>query len=61
MDFVNDVGRRHDIELIEPTCEVACAADWNRWQTYRRENRERFKHIVAQIVAEHVRIAEEWA
>ena len=60
MDLVDDVGRRHHIELIEPICEAAYAADWNRWQAYRRDNRERFQRIDAQILAEHVRIAEEW-
>jgi len=60
MDVVDDVGRRHHIELIEPICEAAYAADWNRWQAYRRENQERFEKIDAQILAEHVRIAEEW-
>lgn len=60
MDVVDDVGRRHHIELIEPICEAAYAADWNRWQAYRRDNVERFERIDAQILAEHVRIAEEW-
>ena len=60
MDLVDDVGRRHHIELIEPTCEAAYAVDWNRWQAYRRENRDRFEKMDAQIFAEHVRIAEEW-
>lgn len=60
MDLVDDVGRRHHIELIEPICEAAYAADWNRWQAYRRKNQERFEKIDAQILAEHVRIAEEW-
>lgn len=60
MELVDDVGRRHHIELIEPICEEAYAADWNRWQAYRRENQERFEKMDAQILAEHVRIAEEW-
>jgi hypothetical protein len=58
-DLVDDVGRRHHIELIEPTCEAAYAADWNCWQAYRRENRDMFAQIDAQILAEHVAIAEE--
>ncbi len=61
MDLVDDVGRRHHIELIEPICEAAYAADWNRWQAYRRDNWERFQRIDTQILAEHVRIAEEWS
>lgn len=60
MDIVDDVGRRHHVELIEPTCEAAYAADWSRWQAYRRKNQERFEKMDAQILAEHVRIAEEW-
>ncbi len=60
MDLVDDVGRRHHIELIEPICEAAYAADWNRWQAYRRDNSERFQRIDTRILAEHVRIAEEW-
>lgn len=61
MDLVDDVRRRHHIELIEPTCEVAYAADWNRWQTYRRENAKMFAEIDAGILAEHVAIAEGWS
>jgi len=60
MDVLDDVGRRHHIELIEPICEAGYAADWNRWQAYRRKNQERFEKMDAQILAEHVRIAEEW-
>lgn len=60
MDVVDDVGRRHHIELIEPTCEATYAADWHRWQAYRRDNEERFERVDAQILAEHVRIAEDW-
>lgn len=60
MDLVDDVGRRHHIELIEPICEAAYAADWNRWQAYRRKSQARFEKIDTQILAEHVRIAEEW-
>lgn len=61
MDVMDDVGRRHHIELIEPICETAYAADWNRWQTYRRENQDMFAQIDAQILAEHIAIAEEWS
>ena len=60
MDVMDHVGRRHHIELIEPTCEAAYAADWNRWQAYRRENRDMFAQIDAEILAEHIAIAEEW-
>lgn len=61
MDLVDDVGRRHHVELIEPTCEVAYAEDWNRWQTYRRENATMFADIDAGILAEHIAIAEGWS
>jgi len=61
MDAMDDAGRRHHIELIEPTCEAAYATDWNRWQTYRRENWDMFAQIDAEILAEHIAIAEEWS
>jgi hypothetical protein len=60
IELADDQGRRHLLELIEPHQEAEWARDWKRWQQYREENRERFEEIDRQLLAEHIRIAEEW-
>lgn len=60
LDLTDDRGRRHLLELIEPCQEAEWARDWKRWQEYRAENRERFQEIDRDLLAEHIRIAEEW-
>jgi len=34
--------------------------DWNTWQKYKAENKERFDEADQSILEEHFRIAEEW-
>jgi hypothetical protein len=60
IELTDDQGRRHLLELIEPHQEAELARDWKHWQQYREENRERFAEIDRELLAEHVRIAEEW-
>ena len=36
------------------------AADWKRWHEYKAANRERFERIDAELLAEHIEIAEGW-
>ena len=60
LDLVDDRDRRFHIELIFPDQEADLAADWNRWQEYKAENRERFERIDAELLAEHIEIAENW-
>jgi len=45
---------------VFPDQEPDLAADWRRWRRYKSENRDRFERIDADLLAEHVRIAEEW-
>lgn len=60
IDLMDDHGRRHLLELIEPIQEPEWAQDWKHWQQYRQENRQLFEEIDQQLLAEHIRIAEEW-
>lgn len=60
IELTDDHGRRHLLELIEPHQEEGWARDWKRWQQYRAENRERLEEIDRDLLAEHIRIAEEW-
>jgi hypothetical protein len=60
IELTDDHGRRHLLELIEPHQEAEWARDWKRWQEYRAENRERFEETDRELLAEHIRIAEEW-
>ena len=60
LDLVDDRGRRFHIELIFPEQEPDLAADWNQWREYKAANRERFERIDAELLAEHIEIAESW-
>ena len=60
LDLVDDRERRFHLELIFPGQEPDLAADWKRWREYKAENREMFQRIDAQLLAEHIKIAEEW-
>jgi hypothetical protein len=60
LDLTDDRGRRYHIELIMDVAEHDCVVAWNRWLRYKDENRELFEAIDAQLLEEHVRIAEGW-
>lgn len=60
VDLTDDQGRRFHVELIEPVIEKDHAADWKRWQDYKAKNTEMFARIDAQLLEEHLRIAEGW-
>ena len=60
LDLVDDRKRMYHIELIFPDQEPALASDWKQWRRYKMGNRDRFERIDAEILTEHVRIAEEW-
>ena len=60
IDLVDDRERRLHIELIVPRLERDLAADWNRWRDYKAANRERFERIDADLLEEHVEMAEGW-
>lgn len=60
IDLTDDRGRRFHVELVFPDQEPDLASDWRSWRRYKSENRDRFERIDADLLAEHVRIAEEW-
>ena len=60
LDLLDDHVRRFHIELIFPDQEGDLAADWNRWRQYKAANRAPFEHIDAELLAEHIGIAENW-
>lgn len=60
LDLTDDLGRRFHIELLFPTLDVDMVADWKDWQAYKRQNQDRFQQIDAELLEEHIRIAEEW-
>jgi len=60
LDLTDDLGRRYHIELIMDATEHDYVLDWRKWQGYKTENAAEFEIIDAQILEEHIRIAEEW-
>jgi hypothetical protein len=60
LDLVDDRSRMFHIELVFPDQEPDMAADWKTWNKYKEDNRDRFSRIDADLLSEHVRIAEEW-
>ena len=60
LDLVDDLRRRFHIELIFPELERDLGADWNQWQAYKAQNREMFERIDQELLAEHIKIAENW-
>ena len=60
IDLTDDLDRRYHVELLFPTLDPALVADWKDWQAYKRQNEDRFERIDADLLAEHIKIAEEW-
>ena len=60
LDIVDDRKRKYHLELIFPDQEPDPASDWKQWRRYKAENRDRFERIDAEILTEHVQIAEDW-
>ena len=60
VDLIDDRDRVHHVELIEPGTEPDLAADWRNWSRYKQKNSEMFGRIDAQLLSEHLAIAEEW-
>ena len=60
IDLTDDRGRRFHVELVFPDQEPDLASDWRSWRRYKSENWDRFERIDADLLAEHMRIAEEW-
>jgi len=60
IDLTDDRGRAYHIELIMDATEHDYVVAWRKWQGYKAENAAEFQIIDAQILEEHIRIAEEW-
>ena len=60
LDLMDDLGRSYHIELIMDATEHDYVVAWSEWQHYKRENRQLFDTIDADLLEEHIRIAEEW-
>jgi len=50
----------HLIEIIEPFCEPDAHQKWRKWQRYRKDNKEKFKKVDAEILKQHQLTAEMW-
>lgn len=60
VDLTDDRGRRFHVELIEPITEADYARDWRDWVKYKAANAGMFDRIDAELLREHLQIAEEW-
>ena len=60
IDLIDDRGRRYHVELIMDATEHDYVVAWRKWQMYKAENAAEFAVIDAQILDEHIRIAEGW-
>ena len=60
IDLYDDRKRHFHVELIMPETEPGMVADWKRWCRYKGKNRPRFEKIDAQLLEEHLEIAESW-
>ena len=60
LDLVDDRKRRFHIDLIFPKQELKLADNWRRWRAYRKANRVRFDQMDAQLLEEHIEIANNW-
>jgi len=60
LDLVDDRTRKYRIELIFLDQEPELASDWSHWRRYKMRNRDRFSLIDADLMSEHLQIAEEW-
>lgn len=58
IDLIDDRGRRYHVELIMDATEHDYVVAWRKWQRYKAENAAEFAVIDAQILDEHIRIAE---
>lgn len=60
LDLKDDLGRIYHIELIMDIAEHDYVVAWKEWQKYKEENRQLFDTINADLLEEHIRIAETW-
>lgn len=60
LDLTDDLDRRYHIELIMDATEHEYVLDWRKWRSYKAQNAAEFGIIDAQLLEEHVKIAESW-
>lgn len=60
LDLVDDRGRKYHIELLMAVAERDYIATLTKWRRYKSENRELFESIDAELLEEHLEIAEGW-
>ncbi len=60
LDVTDDRSRRYHIELLCPNQDLALLADWKNWQKYKAANAILFEQIDAQLLEEHIAMAEGW-
>jgi hypothetical protein len=60
VELTDDLDRIYNLEMIEPVSEPAHAKQWEAWLAFRKNNRDLFQRIDSEILAEHIKIAEDW-
>lgn len=60
VELTDDLDRIYKLEMIEPVSEPAHAKQWEAWLAFRKNNRDLFQRIDSEILAEHIKIAEDW-
>jgi hypothetical protein len=60
VELTDDLDRIYHLEMIEPVSEPAHAKQWDAWLAFRKNNRDLFQRIDSDILAEHIKIAEDW-
>lgn len=60
IDLIDDRDRKYHVEIIMDATEHDYVVAWRKWQRYKAENAAEFAVIDAQILDEHIRIAEKW-
>lgn len=61
LDLVDDRDRRFHVEKIFPQTEPDLVDMWREWQAYRKQNKDGFAEVDADLLAQHVTIALGWA
>ena len=60
VELTDDLDRIYHLEMIEPVSEPAHAKQWEAWLAFRKNNRDLFQRMDSEILAEHIKIAEDW-
>ena len=60
LDLVDDRDRRFHVEKIFPQTEPDLVDMWREWQAYRKQHKDGFAEVDADLLAQHVTIALKW-